>query len=139
MSDTPRADAMLASGKAHYMMGQLCAEIERELNEANADRLRLREALELLVDECMSHDFNEHWDSFKAAERILTTPPPPVVDKRDADALADSLEKFEFSAKSHQGQPMCPTCLCIPTFDEDHKDDCIFQTLQAYHAKYPAT
>lgn len=58
--------------------------LERELNEANADKLRLREAL----------------------------------------------KKFEYSAKTHQGRPMCPECLCISSFDEEHKDHCVFMALE---------
>lgn len=37
-SDTPRTDAWLSDGKAHYMMGAHCKELERELAAMTADR-----------------------------------------------------------------------------------------------------
>jgi hypothetical protein len=51
MSDTPRTDAAyFAEGATMYDLAGEAKKMERELNEANADRLRLRQAfLELLV------------------------------------------------------------------------------------------
>jgi hypothetical protein len=81
MSDTPRTDA--AWNRAHtddIEAGWLFAnQLERELNEANADRQRLREAL----SQAGAGQFLRAVDS---------TPPPPVVAKADADALANALD-----------------------------------------------
>jgi len=111
MSDTPRTDAAyFAEGATMYDLAGEAKKMERELNEANADRLRLREALKPLVkmDDLMN---DESWDEggtysgayyayykgnskkWAAAKESLTTPPPPVVAKADADALADELDE----------------------------------------------
>jgi hypothetical protein len=92
MSDTPRTDAAefdfdedCVPENNMVVASCIMAELERELNEANADRLRLRKALQ--------------WASIEAKGRlpdwfheVLTTPPPPVVDKKDADALAEAVK-----------------------------------------------
>jgi hypothetical protein len=79
MSDTPRTDA--AWNRAHtddIEAGWLFAnQLERELNEANADRRRLRQAL-------------TQAGAGQFLDTISATPPPPVVAKADADAVADA-------------------------------------------------
>jgi chromosome segregation ATPase len=66
------------------------------LDEANADRRRLREALETFtaLDLSLTHEVGIH--ELEAAQsdahEALTTPPPPVVAKPDADALAEAVE-----------------------------------------------
>jgi hypothetical protein len=82
MSDTPRMNKawydapMLKMTQTLYEEGK---KLERELNEANADRQRLREAL----SQAGAGQFLRAVDS---------TPPPPVVAKADADALANALD-----------------------------------------------
>ena len=108
-------------------------ELGETLKEANADRLRLREAVRLMYDASpVTYVY-----ACDKARALINSPPPPVVAKPDADALADALEKFEFSATSYHGHSMCPECLCIPQFDEEHKDGCVFQSLKNYRSKYP--
>jgi hypothetical protein len=125
MSDTPRTDAAyFAEGATMYDLAGEAKKMERELNEANADRHRLREAL-------------TQAGAGQFLDTISATPLPAVVDKRDADVLADALEKMEFSAHSHHDLPMCPKCLCIPSWGELHHEDCLFNSLQTYRAKYP--
>ena len=52
MSDTPRTDAVKhgftvdSSQNSQYRLTNLAQQLERELNEANADRLRILEALQ---------------------------------------------------------------------------------------------
>jgi hypothetical protein len=76
MNDTPRTnEAQFGTGRVSVSFAQ---QLERELNEAKADRLRLRDALA----QAGAGQFLRAVDS---------TPPPPVVDKRDADALAEAL------------------------------------------------
>jgi hypothetical protein len=108
MSDTPRTDA--AWNRAHtddIEAGWLFAnQLERELNEANADRLRLRQSL-------------TQAGAGQFLATISATPPPAVVAKADADALAKAL------------QAACAYPICgdwLGTADE---------TLQTYHTKYP--
>jgi hypothetical protein len=82
MSGTPRTDA--AWNRAHTddieAGGLFANQLERELNEANADRLRLREAL-------------AHAGAGQFLDTISATPPPPVVAKADADALREAIAK----------------------------------------------
>jgi hypothetical protein len=189
MSDTPRTDAAItgSNGQWCFELRDVAREMERELNEANADRHRLREALtqagagqfldtisatppptvdakpdaDALANALDEANADRHrlrealkacdkaftkydpdpdsrygmaWDD---VEQALTTPPPPVVAKADADALANALEKMEFSAHSHHDLPMCPKCLCIPAWGELHREDCLFNSLQTYRTKYP--
>jgi histidinol-phosphate/aromatic aminotransferase/cobyric acid decarboxylase-like protein len=125
MSDTPRTDAAyFAEGATMYDLAGEAKKMERELNEANADRQRLRQAL-------------TQAGAGQFLDTISATPLPAVVDKRDADALADALEKMEFSAHSHHDLPMCPKCLRIPAWGELHREDCLFNSLQTYRTKYP--
>jgi hypothetical protein len=91
MSDTPRTDAAyFASGATMYDMAGEMKKLERELNEANADRLRLR----TLLAEIGKGDWRyiENGQAFIDINQALTTPPPPVVAKADADALAEAVE-----------------------------------------------
>jgi hypothetical protein len=126
MSDTPRTDAAItgSNGQWCFELRDVAREMERELNEANADRYRLRDAL-------------AQAGAGQFLDTISATPPPPVVAKADADVLADALEKMEFSAHSHHDLPMCPKCLRIPARGELHREDCLFNSLQTYRAKYP--
>ena len=66
--------------------------VGRELAEANADRLRLREALDYLRSTCLNGFLDSEDYAMTQAEQALTTPPPPVVAKADADALAEAFE-----------------------------------------------
>jgi hypothetical protein len=78
MSDTPRTDAAyFAEGATMYDLAGEAKKMERELNEANADRLRLRQAL-------------AQAGAGQFLDTISATPPPPVVAKADADAVADA-------------------------------------------------
>jgi hypothetical protein len=85
MRDTPRTDA--AWNRAHtddIEAGWLFAQqLERELNEADADRLRLREAL-------------AQAGAGQFLDAISATPPPPVVELAEANAdrlrLREALE-----------------------------------------------
>jgi hypothetical protein len=83
MSDTPRTEDAIANvGDAGFdddlVSADFARQLERELNEAKADRQRLREAL----SQAGAGQFLRAVDS---------TPPPPVVAKADADALAEAL------------------------------------------------
>jgi hypothetical protein len=121
MSDTPRTDA--AQREATDDTGAITRmepiwstmeALERELNEANADRLRLREALQWAFGQ-VKHRLNSpttghkgpcgygdcdsscldayYWSQYYSfCEEALTTPPQPVVAKSDADALAEAVE-----------------------------------------------
>ena len=63
-------------------------ELGERLKEDNADRLRLREVLERIVAMCDRPGYvRPDW-----INNALTTPPPPVVAKADADALAEAVE-----------------------------------------------
>jgi hypothetical protein len=77
MIDTPRTDAAItdSSGRWCFELRDVARELERELNEANADRQRLRDAL-------------TQAGAGQFLDTISATPPPPVVAKADADALA---------------------------------------------------
>jgi hypothetical protein len=83
MSDTPRMNKawydapMLKMTRTLYEEGK---KIERELNEANADRQRLREAL-------------SQAGAGQFLDTISVTPPPTVAAKPDADALANALDE----------------------------------------------
>jgi hypothetical protein len=81
MSDTPRTDAAyFAEGATMYDLAGEAKKMERELNEANADRQRLRQAL-------------TQAGAGQFLDTISATPPPAVVDKRDADALREVIAK----------------------------------------------
>jgi hypothetical protein len=81
MSDTPRTDAAyFTEGATMYDLAVEAKKMERELNEANADRQRLREAL-------------TQAGAGQFLDTISATPPTPVVDKRDADALREVIAK----------------------------------------------
>jgi hypothetical protein len=115
MSDTPRTEKL-----AKFRYGRVderfveeveCAKLERELNEANADRQRLREAL----SQAGAGQFLRAVDSI---------PPPPVVAKADADALADALN----SILSEVLTCACGECYACENFEkwdkltEDYKE-----------------
>jgi hypothetical protein len=75
--------------KGHLELGEM-------LKEANADRLRLREVVATVASDLRdavreSHDIGDSYIAGTAAklEKVIeSTPPPPVVAKADADALA---------------------------------------------------
>jgi hypothetical protein len=121
MSDTPRTDA--AWNRAHtddIEDGWLFAnQLERELNEANADRHRLREAL-------------TQAGAGQFLDTISATPPTPVVDKRDADVLREVIAKVAENLRNAVRE------------SHDIGDSYIAGTaselekaLQAYRTKYP--
>jgi hypothetical protein len=59
-----------------------------QLNEANADRLRLREAVRLMYAASpVSYVY-----ACDKARALINSPPPPVVTKADADALVEAVE-----------------------------------------------
>jgi hypothetical protein len=88
MSDTPRTDAAyFAEGATMYDLAGEAKKMERELNEANADRHRLREAL-------------TQAGAGQFLDTISATPPPTVAAKPDADALANALD--EANADRHR-------------------------------------
>jgi hypothetical protein len=104
MSDTPRTEKMFPSLKDRgdnvcvwISLGEI-RELERELNEANADRLRLREALNAHHkwrrkeenQRQAKEGYRESW-LHDASKKALSSPPPPVVAKSDADALVEAL------------------------------------------------
>jgi hypothetical protein len=81
MSDTPRTDAAyFAEGATMYDLAGEAKKMERELNEANADRQRLRQAL-------------TQAGAGQFLDTISVTPPPTVAAKPDADALANALDE----------------------------------------------
>lgn len=101
------------------------------LDEANADRFRLREAhLEILsiAWSGLEQGAEAAGKAKDISTKALTAPPPPVVAKADADALADALE----------------TCACLPIARmypdgpcmeaADHKE--VTDILETYRAKY---
>jgi predicted RNase H-like nuclease (RuvC/YqgF family) len=65
----------LESEREQWRMSSVARELDERLNEANADRLRLREAL-------------TQAGAGQFLDTISATPPPPVVAKADADSLA---------------------------------------------------
>jgi len=81
MSDTPRTDAAItgSNGQWCFELRDVAREMERELNESNADRHRLREAL-------------TQAGAGQFLDTISATPLPAVVAKADADALAKALQ-----------------------------------------------
>jgi hypothetical protein len=131
MSDTPRTDAaeraaMDDAGSITRMepIWETMVKLERELNEANSDRLRLRERL--------GCGCGGDYGPCKDCNEALSTPPPPVVAKADADALANACK-------------LCAAVIGPPdNIDWASIEDCdaayaAAQTaMQAYHAKYPA-
>ena len=127
MSDTPRTDACHNGRRELYLGGTVdyafAQQLECELNEANADRLRLREALDKVAhcDDlvyCGEDDGPELFRRLRfavnTAEDALTAPPPPVVAKADADALADVIEdiwKNHLFGSQEHAQDKCSTSL----------------------------
>ena len=83
-----QATAKLLGSKLGQSCRQVIAkrvpELITELNEANADRLRLRE--------CVGCGCGGDFGLCRTCEEALTTPPPPVVAKADADELVKFLE-----------------------------------------------
>jgi hypothetical protein len=66
-------------------------ELGETLKEANADRLRLREAVRLMYDASpVTYVY-----ACDKARALINSPPPPVVAKADADALASALEMVQ--------------------------------------------
>jgi hypothetical protein len=162
MSDTPRTDAAyFAEGATMYDLAGEAKRMERELNEANADRHRLRDAfLELLV--AYEKD-NTSYDSYGgegfdwpicnicAAEgkpgifscglpheesciihkfqQVLSIPPPLVVAKADADAVAVALEMVR-DADNDCRMDGFPTIPLAARFRIDN-------ALETYRTKYP--
>lgn len=45
---------------------------------------------------------------------------------KEAHAFVDKISE---SARSPGGLPMCPECLCIPAWDEEHNDTCSISNL----------
>jgi len=131
MSDTPRTDAAV---QVYYDTGQsfsvvepeLSRQLERELNEANADRLRLR----TLLAEIGKGDWRyiENGQAFIDINQALTTPPPPVVAKADADALATILVAILSARSGPHGWVVGNLSLYAKQAEE---------ALKTYHAKYP--
>jgi hypothetical protein len=82
VSGTPRTDAAItdSNGQWCFELRDVAREMERELNESNADRHRLREAL-------------AQAGAGQFLDTISATPPTPVVDKRDADVLREVIAK----------------------------------------------
>jgi hypothetical protein len=113
MIDTPRTDAAItgSNGQWCFELRDVAREMERELNEANADRHRLRQAL-------------TQAGAGQFLDTISATPLPAVVDKRDADALADALEKALHDASSGKSWYVREACV---------------ETLETYRTKYPTT
>jgi hypothetical protein len=80
-----------------------------------------------VVDPDVSRKLELERDKAQALARELRD----ALDESNADRLRlrEALRKLEFSGTSYHGHPMCSKCLCIPGFDEEHKDDCVFATL----------
>jgi hypothetical protein len=122
MSDTPRMNKawydapMLKMTRTLYEEGK---KLERELNESNADRHRLRQAL-------------TQAGAGQFLDTISATPLPAVVDKRDADALREVIAKVAENLRNAVRE------------SHDIGDSYIAGTaselekaLQAYRTKYP--
>ena len=106
MSQTPRTnEAQFGTGRVSVAFAQ---QLERELNEANTDRLRLRDAL-------------TQAGAGQFLNTISATPPPAVVAKADADALADALE--EIVKRQYLG--------------DNAITEIANEALETYRAKYP--
>jgi hypothetical protein len=117
MSDTPRTDAAyFAEGATMYDLAGEAKKMERELNEANADRQRLRDAL-------------AQAGAGQFLDTISTTPPPPVVAKADADAVAVALEMAR-DADNDCRLDGFPTIPPAARFRIDN-------ALETYRTKYP--
>jgi hypothetical protein len=107
-------------------------DLANALDEANADRLRLREALKACDKAFTKYDpdpdsrYGMAWDD---VEQALTTPPPPVVAKADADALAEALEMVR-DADNDCRLDGFPTIPPSARFRIDN-------ALETYRAKYP--
>ena len=139
MSDTPKTDAARRELSPSHALGykdvaimdEQCVGLERELNEANADRLRLREALRDAVDNCLWRSEQpfplspeESQRIFDVAVMALDTPPPPVVAMADADSLINQLEQVEETLKG--GEIFPPEALMA-----------ISKVLKTHREKYP--
>ena len=137
MSDTPRTDEAYSNGLT-YALVATSKQIEREINEANADRLRLREALEAI-----SHEAGKQWQATQPLPHVPTIEdiatnaldesykgaPPPVVAKADADALADALINIEeYWNRDHNDTAMADACW--------HAVNLAQSALETYRNKY---
>lgn len=131
MSDTPRTNNFAAQGREWIPLGVFEC-LERELNEANADRLRLRSILQSIdLSPCDGGSCMIATNADDCIQMALTTPPPPVVAKADADALADA----------------CKLCAAVigppdniewaPIKDCDAAYAAAQTAMQAYRTKYP--
>jgi len=119
------------------------------LDEANADRLRLQEALEsaqqLQYEICgatmaMAHGepesnvwaaINSMGSTMKVVSTALSAPPPPVVAKADADALAEAVEIMRVG--------ICSAAMPNAT-EREIASDAVKQAselLKTYRNKYP--
>lgn len=70
MSDTPRTDALVNDGKAHYMSLELARQLERELNAAKADADSWREQAERFGQQLL--DANERIKRLEEAGDAMT-------------------------------------------------------------------
>ena len=128
MNDTPRTDAAQreatddtgAITKMEPIWSTMEA-LERELNEANADRLRLLSFIKELNATKFAHG-REYRSKCGKFLQALSAPPPPVVAKADADALADAIE---YTLKAD----------AILHPETDHVG--MRQALETYRNKYP--
>jgi hypothetical protein len=110
------------------------------LDEANADRLRLREALRIAESMLCKQEsaLRQLGADEPCAESAildsrfaLTTPPPPVVAKPDADALAEAVKIMRVG--------ICSAAMPNAT-EREIASDAVKQAsevLKTYHAKYP--
>jgi 7-keto-8-aminopelargonate synthetase-like enzyme len=118
MSDTPRTDAAItgSNGQWCFELRDVAREMERELNEANTDRQRLRDAL-------------TQAGAGQFLDTISATPPPLVVAKADADAVAAALEMVR-DADNDCRLDGFPTIPPAARFRIDN-------ALETYRTKYP--
>lgn len=56
MSETPRTDAIVNDGKAHYMSLELARQLERELNATTEERDELREEVKSLKETILDQE-----------------------------------------------------------------------------------
>jgi len=143
MSGTPRTDAAV---QAYYDTGQsfsvvepeLARQLERELNEANADRLRLRAVLQSIdLSPCDggSCQVATDADDYIQAALATTSAPAPVVAKADADALAEELYESMALNINVFSDADTETCSYYSEHKKVIKD--AKAALETYHAKYP--
>ena len=103
-TDTPRTNHAIvrADGSWTYELREEMRGLERELNEANADRLRLRAILQSIdLSPCDGGSCMVATNADNCIQTALTTSPPPVVTKADADALADALHNIQSQQSSN--------------------------------------